>query len=155
MAGFRIDLGKYIKSAFATTGQISKVKFNYIGIHTNNYGGQGYIQITEVGGSQVLARSNTITIASHQNTQDVFTFNNAPFLDADKPYEVRIYKSDGTVPTEIGIRLSTQLHDVEFGTFQTSTSSAVMRPDYVFRGSVDVTYVENSPCIPLVTKPEL
>jgi hypothetical protein len=85
----------------------------------------------------------------------VFTFNNAPFLDADKPYEVRIYKEDGTVPTEIGIRLSNQLHDVEFGTFQTSTSSAEMRPNYVFRGSIDVTYVENNPCIPLVTKMEL
>lgn len=85
----------------------------------------------------------------------MFTFNNAPFLDADKPYEVRIYKSDGTVPTGIGIRFSSQIHDVEFGTFETSTSPAVMRPDFVFRGSMDVTYVENSPCIPLVTKSEL
>lgn len=41
--GFRIDLGKYIKAVFATTGQISKVKFNYIGIYTNNYAGQGYV----------------------------------------------------------------------------------------------------------------
>ena len=60
-----MDLGKYIKAAFVTAGQISKVKFNYIGIHTYNYGGQGYIQITEVGGGQVLAQSNTITIATH------------------------------------------------------------------------------------------